>query len=104
MPMFQPLSKRDGVDRQILDLDTVVKDGVLGGVDFGVVEMTMVGEKLDLGRMIEELNLGEVPFVFICPISLEPIQDTVTLCTGQNYKSNRRNLKMPTFNVPVAIL
>ncbi|KAH6763657.1 ARM repeat superfamily protein [Perilla frutescens var. hirtella] len=36
--------------------------------------------------MIEELNLGEVPSVFICPISLEPMQDPVTLCTGQTYE------------------
>ena len=42
MPMYQP-SKRDlvagfdgGGDGQILDLDTAVKDGVLGGVDGGV--------------------------------------------------------------------
>ena len=38
MPMFEPSYKRNGVEGQILDLDTVVKDGVLGGgVDFGVV-------------------------------------------------------------------
>ncbi|KAI4315090.1 hypothetical protein L6164_027936 [Bauhinia variegata] len=91
MPMFQP-SKRDGVagfegggDGQILDLDTAVKDGVLGGVDGGVVG-TGVGEKLDLKKMIEELDLSEVPSVFICPISLEPMQDPVTLCTGQTYE------------------
>ncbi|XP_061359058.1 U-box domain-containing protein 30-like [Gastrolobium bilobum] len=92
MRMFQPLSKRDAVagfegggDGQILDLDTAVKDGVLGGVDAGVVG-TGVGEKLDLGKMIEELDLSEVPSVFICPISLEPMQDPVTLCTGQTYE------------------
>lgn len=91
MPMFQP-SKRDmvagfegGGDGQILDLDTAVKDGVLGGVDGGVVG-TGVGEKLDLKKMIEELDLSEVPTVFICPISLEPMQDPVTLCTGQTYE------------------
>lgn len=86
MPMFQPLCKRDGVDGQILDLDTAVKDGVLGGVDSGVVGTTGVAEKLDLGRMIEELDLCDVPSVFICPISLEPMQDPVTLCTGQTYE------------------
>ncbi|KAI4327328.1 hypothetical protein L6164_019802 [Bauhinia variegata] len=91
MPMFQP-SKRGGVaglegggDGQILDLDTAVKDGVLGGVDGGVVGAG-VGEKLDLGKMIEELDLSEVPSVFICPISLEPMLDPVTLCTGQTYE------------------
>ncbi|KAL0321442.1 UNVERIFIED_CONTAM: U-box domain-containing protein 30 [Sesamum radiatum] len=36
--------------------------------------------------MIEELNLPQVPSVFICPISLEPMQDPVTLCTGQTYE------------------
>nr|KYP46219.1 U-box domain-containing protein 30 [Cajanus cajan] len=37
--------------------------------------------------MIEELdsNSIDVPSVFICPISLEPMQDPVTLCTGQTY-------------------
>ncbi|KAF2295593.1 hypothetical protein GH714_033253 [Hevea brasiliensis] len=36
--------------------------------------------------MIEELDLSEVPSVFVCPISLEPMQDPVTLCTGQTYE------------------
>ncbi|PPR96357.1 hypothetical protein GOBAR_AA24313 [Gossypium barbadense] len=93
MPMFQP-SKRDGVvvaafdgsgDGQVLDLDTAVKDGVLGGVGGGVIGAA-VGEKLDLKKMIEELDLPEIPSVFICPISLEPMQDPVTLCTGQTYE------------------
>lgn len=91
MPMYQP-SKRDvvagfegGGDGQILDLDTAVKDGVLGGVDGGIVGAGG-GEKLDLKKMIQELNLSEVPSVFICPISLEPMQDPVTLCTGQTYE------------------
>ncbi|KAB1214927.1 U-box domain-containing protein 30 [Morella rubra] len=94
MPMFQP-SKRDGVvgyegggDGLILDLETAVKDGVLGSVGGGVVGAAG-GDKLDLKKMIEELDLSEVPSVFICPISLEPMQDPVTLCTGQTYeKSN----------------
>lgn len=91
MPMFQP-SKRDMVpgfdgsgDGQILDLDTAVKDGVLGGVDGGVLGGG-VCEKLDLAKMIQEMELCEVPSVFICPISLEPMQDPVTLCTGQTYE------------------
>ncbi|XP_054790190.1 U-box domain-containing protein 30 [Prosopis cineraria] len=91
MPMYQP-SKRDvvagfdgGGDGQILDLDTAVKDGVLGGVDGGIVGAG-AAEKLDLGKMIQELDLSEVPSVFICPISLEPMQDPVTLCTGQTYE------------------
>ncbi|PIN22703.1 Ubiquitin--protein ligase [Handroanthus impetiginosus] len=94
MPMFQP-SKKDGLlgfegggDGRILDLDTAVKDGVLGEVAGGGY-VGGIGEKLDLKKMIEELNLPEVPSVFICPISLEPMQDPVTLCTGQTYeKSN----------------
>lgn len=83
--MFEPPCKRDGVEGQILDLDTAVKDGVLGGVDSGVLG-NGVCEKLDLGRMIDELDLCEVPSVFICPISLEPMKDPVTLCTGQTYE------------------
>ncbi|KAL6567201.1 U-box domain-containing protein 30 [Orobanche gracilis] len=85
MPMFQP-SKKDGPvgfdivgDGHSLDLDIKVKNGVLGGI----------GEKWDLQKMIDELNLPEIPSVFICPISLEPMQEPVTLCTGQTYeKSN----------------
>ncbi|KAK4399502.1 U-box domain-containing protein 30 [Sesamum angolense] len=95
MPMFQPSKKDGGLlgfegggDGRILDLDTAVKDGVLGGVVGGGYGGG-IGEKLDLKKMIEELNLPEVPSVFICPISLEPMQDPVTLCTGQTYeKSN----------------
>lgn len=90
MPMFQPL-KRDGLigfegggDGQVLDLDTAVKDGVLGGVNGGGVGV--VDEKLDLKKMIKELDLQDIPSVFICPISLEPMQDPVTLCTGQTYE------------------
>ncbi|KAM6564132.1 hypothetical protein CsatB_024130 [Cannabis sativa] len=92
MPMYQP-SKRDGVagfasggDAHVLDLDTAVKDGVLGGIGGGVVGAGGGGDKLDLKKMIEELDLSEVPSVFICPISLEPMQDPVTLCTGQTYE------------------
>ncbi|KAK2656784.1 hypothetical protein Ddye_009836 [Dipteronia dyeriana] len=92
MPMFLP-SKRDGVagfegsgDGQVLDLETAVKDGVLGGVAGVVGTGAVVGEKLDLKKMIEELDLAEIPSVFICPISLEPMQDPVTLCTGQTYE------------------
>ncbi|KAI3455854.1 hypothetical protein Pfo_012517 [Paulownia fortunei] len=94
MPMFQP-SKKDGIlgfegggDGRILDIDIEVKHGVFGGVAAGGYGGG-TGEKLDLKKMIEELNLPEVPSVFICPISLEPMQDPVTLCTGQTYeKSN----------------
>ncbi|KAG8385143.1 hypothetical protein BUALT_Bualt03G0011100 [Buddleja alternifolia] len=94
MPMYQP-SKRNGLlgfegsgDGRILDVDTAVKDGVLGGVAVGGYG-GRIGEKLDLKKMIEDLNLAEFPCVFICPISLEPMQDPVTLCTGQTYeKSN----------------
>ncbi|KAF5769622.1 putative U box domain, armadillo-like helical, Zinc finger, RING/FYVE/PHD-type [Helianthus annuus] len=75
--------RKDGVDGQVLDLETAVKDGVLGGgVGFG----GGFAEKLDLNKMIEELDLPDVPSVFICPISLEPMEDPVTLCTGQTYE------------------
>ncbi|KAL6538746.1 U-box domain-containing protein 30 [Orobanche gracilis] len=46
---------------------------------------------MDLKRMIEELNLSEIPSVFICPISLEPMDDPVTLCTGQTYERHCTN-------------
>ncbi|KAL1562539.1 U-box domain-containing protein 30 [Salvia divinorum] len=83
MPMFQPCRKDGGDgDGRILDVESAVKDGVLGGGAVAVYG----GEKLDLKKMIEELNLCEVPSVFICPISLEPMQDPVTLCTGQTYE------------------
>ncbi|QHO30393.1 hypothetical protein HN51_018751 [Arachis hypogaea] len=37
--------------------------------------------------LIEEMesSMEDVPSVFICPISLEPMRDPVTLCTGQTY-------------------
>ncbi|KAK9054144.1 hypothetical protein SSX86_025221 [Deinandra increscens subsp. villosa] len=81
MPVLS--SRRDGADGQVLDLDTAVKDGVLGGgVGFG----GGFAEKIDLKKVIDELNLPEIPSVFICPISLEPMEDPVTLCTGQTYE------------------
>ncbi|TKY57912.1 U-box domain-containing protein 30 [Spatholobus suberectus] len=40
---------------------------------------------VDLKVMIKELDSIDVPSVFICPISLAPMQDPVTLCTGQTY-------------------
>ncbi|KAJ8773257.1 hypothetical protein K2173_028434 [Erythroxylum novogranatense] len=70
---------------QLLDLETAVKDGILGGIGGGVI-CGGVAEKLDLKKMIEELESVEVPSVFICPISLDPMQDPVTLCTGQTYE------------------
>lgn len=94
MPMFQPSLRggstgfEGGGDGHVLDLDTAVKDGVLGGSGGGDGRGFDggFGEKLDLKKMIEELDLSEVPSVFICPISLEPMQDPVTLCTGQTYE------------------
>ncbi|XP_021821609.1 U-box domain-containing protein 30-like [Prunus avium] len=96
MPMYQPTGRRRvgdmkfdvGSGGQVLDLDTAVKDGILGGGD-GLIcggGVGVVAEKLDLKKMIEELESIEIPSVFICPISLEPMQDPVTLCTGQTYE------------------
>ncbi|KAI5655169.1 hypothetical protein M9H77_32356 [Catharanthus roseus] len=90
MPMYQPSSRgREGFDvgggGQVLDLETAVKDGILGGGG-GVVHSGATGEKFDLKKMIEQLDSIEVPSVFICPISLEPMRDPVTLCTGQTYE------------------
>ncbi|XP_057533198.1 U-box domain-containing protein 30-like [Amaranthus tricolor] len=86
MPMYQPNKVDLGSGGQVLDLETAVKDGVLGG---GCVEeggFSSFDEKLDLKKMVEELDSIEVPNVFICPISLDPMQDPVTLCTGQTYE------------------
>ena len=58
-------------------MDTVINYGVLGGVVGASVE------KLDLKKMIEELDLYEVQFVFIYPISLESMQDHVTFCMAK---------------------
>ncbi|KAH8503984.1 hypothetical protein H0E87_011574 [Populus deltoides] len=90
MPMYQPNShgnvKLDmGSGGQVLDLQTTIKGGILGGVGGGLV-CTGVKEKLDLRKMVGELESIQVPSVFICPISLDPMQEPVTLCTGQTYE------------------
>ncbi|KAJ1697206.1 hypothetical protein LUZ63_005718 [Rhynchospora breviuscula] len=85
---------------QVLDLATAVKDGILGGptglIPFSARKDSVHGAKpeinlSDLKRMMSELEASgdepeEVPSVFICPISLEPMVDPVTLCTGQTYE------------------
>ncbi|KAL4559997.1 hypothetical protein LXL04_032145 [Taraxacum kok-saghyz] len=104
MPVFP--SKRDGVSGQVQDLDTAVKDGVLGGGGGGGVGFGGgFAEKLDLNKMIEELDLPEVPSVFICPISLEPMEDPVTLCTGQTYERSNilRWFSMGHFTCPTTM-
>ncbi|KAJ6673047.1 WDSAM1 PROTEIN, partial [Salix purpurea] len=88
--MYQPNShgnvKPDGGSGwQVLDLQTTIKGGILGGVGGGLV-CSGVKEKLDLRKMVEELESIHVPSVFICPISLDPMQEPVTLCTGQTYE------------------
>ncbi|KAL4582123.1 hypothetical protein LXL04_006664 [Taraxacum kok-saghyz] len=85
MPVFS--TRRCGAGGQVLDLETAVRDGVLGGGGGGGVGFGGgFSEKLDLRKMIRELDLPEIPSVFICPISLEPMEDPVTLCTGQTYE------------------
>lgn len=101
--MFQPPpTKRRDVGGQVVDLETAVKDGIIGGGggdgdgdgdgDAGgggggdKFLLPGSGEKPDLKAMVEELDSMEVPSVFICPISLEPMLDPVTLCTGQTYE------------------
>ncbi|XP_050236955.1 U-box domain-containing protein 30-like [Mercurialis annua] len=94
MPMYHPNSHRRegnmkldvGSGGQVLDLETAVKDGILGGNGGGGLISTVGVEKLDLKKMIEELESIDVPSVFICPISLDPMQEPVTLCTGQTYE------------------
>jgi U-box domain len=85
---------------QVLDLATAVKDGILGGpttlLPFPSNKDSTPGKppatnQPDLKRMMEELEasgdeLEDIPSVFICPISLEPMVDPVTLCTGQTYE------------------
>ncbi|ERN18579.1 hypothetical protein AMTRI_Chr12g238980 [Amborella trichopoda] len=81
MPLFQlPVWRRDGEIRYdtlcALDLEshTVINQ-----------KEESFREKIDLKTMIDELDCVEIPCVFICPISLEPMLDPVTLCTGQTY-------------------
>lgn len=83
MRMYQASKVSGG--GQVLDLETAVKDGILGG-GCGALFGGVVAEKLDLKKMVAELESVDVPSVFICPISLEPMQDPVTLCTGQTYE------------------
>lgn len=95
MPIYQPPPSRrsakleDGEGGQVLDLETAVKGGILGGDCDGTLIFSGggLGEKSpDLAKMIEELDSIDVPSVFICPISLEPMRDPVTLSTGQTYE------------------
>ena len=67
-------------DGHVLDLDIVIKYGVLGGVGGGVVGACV--EKLDLKKMIEELDLYEVQSMFICLIPLEAMQDPTVDARG----------------------
>ncbi|KAK7351575.1 hypothetical protein VNO77_11130 [Canavalia gladiata] len=54
--------------------------------DVANLESAMESGVLDLKTLIEEVESSiDVPSVFICPISLEPMLDPVTLCTGQTY-------------------
>ncbi|XWS27582.1 hypothetical protein CRYUN_Cryun26dG0128700 [Craigia yunnanensis] len=88
MPVYQPSSRREAdmkLDSQVLDLETTMKDGILGG-DCGVKSTSFASKKLDLEVMIEEFESMDVPMVFICPISLESMQDPVTLCIGKTYE------------------
>ncbi|KAH1216842.1 U-box domain-containing protein 31 [Glycine max] len=63
MPMFKPPCKRDGVEGQILDLDTMAKDGVLGGgVDSGTYERCNILKWISLGH-------------FTCPTTMQELWD-----------------------------
>ncbi|EEF52259.1 U-box domain-containing protein 30 [Ricinus communis] len=75
-----------GSGGQVLDLETAVKDGILGDSGGGSLISTSHMDKLDLKNIIKELESIEVPSVFICPISLDTMLDPVTLCTGQTYE------------------
>ncbi|XWS21306.1 hypothetical protein CRYUN_Cryun30bG0044400 [Craigia yunnanensis] len=102
MPMYQPFSRREAdmkLDIQVIDLETAAKDGILRG-GCGVISTGFASEKLDLKIMIEELESMDVPTVFICPISLEPMQDPKYLAMKKRsedvqgrVKENLKNLK-----------
>ncbi|KAG8096932.1 hypothetical protein GUJ93_ZPchr0013g35817 [Zizania palustris] len=92
MPQYQELP----CGGLVLDIDTALKDGILGGApELGDAAAGDGGKQpVELRKMMDELDgAGEgggdeaVPAVFICPISLEPMVDPVTLCTGQTYES-----------------
>ncbi|QHN88147.1 hypothetical protein HN51_042252 [Arachis hypogaea] len=75
MPQYQPSKETSKLDA-FLGLDNKA--------------LLKVAEKLELKVMIEEMesstSIDDVPAVFICPISLEPMQEPVTLSTGQTYE------------------
>jgi hypothetical protein len=73
---------------QVVDIDTALKGGILGGAP---EPGDAAKQPLELRKMMDELDAAgggdeAVPAVFICPISLEPMLDPVTLCTGQTYE------------------
>ncbi|VFQ99052.1 unnamed protein product [Cuscuta campestris] len=80
------MGRGDEVGGQVLDLETAVKDGILGGGGGGAAVVATGEKNISLRKMIQEIGSVDVPSVFICPISLEPMQDPVTLCTGQTYE------------------
>lgn len=88
MPQYrQPDTWKLETGGHVIDVETAIKDGILGGGGHVAAPVTVASEKLDLKKMIEELDSADdVPVVFICPISLDPMTDPVTLCTGQTYE------------------
>ncbi|KAF7041634.1 hypothetical protein CFC21_051401 [Triticum aestivum] len=91
MPQYQELP----CGGQVLDIDAALKDGILGcGPEPGDGALGDGGKQpVELRKMMDELDAAGdgggdevVPAVFICPISLEPMVDPVTLCTGQTYE------------------
>ncbi|KAG4970579.1 hypothetical protein JHK82_036271 [Glycine max] len=71
--MFKPPCKRDGVEGQILDLDTMAKDGVLGGgVDSGVDPVTLcTGQTYERCNILKWISLGH----FTCPTTMQELWD-----------------------------
>ncbi|KAK1651805.1 hypothetical protein QYE76_069610 [Lolium multiflorum] len=95
MPQFQELP----CGGQVLDIDAALKDGILGcGPEpgDGALGDGAKQQPVELRKMMDELDAAgdgpgpggdePVPAVFICPISLEPMVDPATLCTGQTYE------------------
>lgn len=97
MPQYQELP----CGGQVLDIDAALKDGILGcGPEpgDGALGDGAKQQPVELRKMMDELDAAgdgpgpgpggdePVPAVFICPISLEPMVDPATLCTGQTYE------------------
>ncbi|KAJ0085604.1 hypothetical protein Patl1_08793 [Pistacia atlantica] len=75
--MYHPTKLDVSGGGQVLDLETAVKDGILGGDACGPV-YTGVADKLDLKKMMQELESIDVPsvgFLWVITLALLPMQE-----------------------------